>query len=150
MNIPTTKNTQPPAMWYIPGSSEKKKCIMMYMWLGIVLSLSRDSVSVFEYFHLKQSIGRWMAFIMMFLVVVVLMFLPIIWFLWWIIVVLMLILCAIFAKQARDWLYFDPIDKAVLPLFVWVGWWILQMFEFQIHIIGDDKISQNDTMSSEK
>jgi hypothetical protein len=150
MNIPTTKNTQPSTMWYIPGSSEKKKCIMMYMWLGIVLSLSRDSMSVFEYFHLKQSIGRWMAFIIMFLVVVVLMFLPIIWFLWWIIVVLMLLLCGIFAKQAWDWLYFDPIDQALLPLFVWVGWWMLQMFEFQIHIIGDDKISQNDTMWSEK
>ena len=39
---------------YIPGSSEKKRASMMYLFFGIFVSLSKKEFSPFELYHLKQ------------------------------------------------------------------------------------------------
>ena len=44
---------------YIPGSSEKKRASMMYLFFGIFVSLSKKEFSPFELYHLKQAIGLW-------------------------------------------------------------------------------------------
>jgi hypothetical protein len=139
----TNQNPQPSEqkVSYVAWSTEKKKSVMMYLWLGIVLSLSRDSMSVFEYFHLRQSLGWWMVFMIVILVSIILMFLPLIWLLWWLVIVAMLVIGWLFAKQARDGVYFARIDAALLPLFVGVGWWVLQMFEISIHILWEDDVA---------
>ena len=126
---------------YVAWSAEKKKSVMMYLWLGIVLSLSRDSMSVFEYFHLRQSLGWWMIFMIVILISIILMFLPLIRLLWWLVIVAMLVIGWLFAKQARDGVYFARIDAGLLPLFVGVGWWVLQMFEISIHILWEDDVA---------
>ena len=41
---------------YIPGSSEKKRASVMYLFFGIIVSLSKKEFSPFEFYHLKQSI----------------------------------------------------------------------------------------------
>jgi hypothetical protein len=41
---------------YIPGSSEKKRACMMYLFFGIIVSLSKKDFSSFELYHLRQSI----------------------------------------------------------------------------------------------
>ena len=41
---------------YVPSSLERKKAVLMYFFVGIVFSLSKDRVSVYELFHLKQSV----------------------------------------------------------------------------------------------
>jgi hypothetical protein len=41
---------------YIPGSSEKKRASMMYLFFGIIVSLSKKEFSPFELYHLRQSI----------------------------------------------------------------------------------------------
>ncbi len=122
------------SMSYIAWSAEKKKCVMMYLWLGIVLSVSRDTMSVFEYFHLRQSLGRRMVFMIVVLLSIVLMFLPLIWFVWWLAIVAMLAVGWFFGKQAWDGQYYDKVENATLPLFVGMWWWILQMFDIQIKI----------------
>ena len=44
---------------YIPGSSEKKRASMMYLFFGVFVSLSKKEFSPFEFYHLKQAIGLW-------------------------------------------------------------------------------------------
>lgn len=42
---------------YIPGSSEKKRAVMMYLLLGIILvSISKVELSAFEFAHFKQAL----------------------------------------------------------------------------------------------
>ena len=41
---------------YIPSSVERKKALLMYFFVGIVAALASESVSIYEYFHLKQSL----------------------------------------------------------------------------------------------
>lgn len=119
---------------YIPGSTEKKKCVMMYLLLGIVLSMSREDMSRFEYFHLRQSIGWWMLFVVLLLAAVVFLLLPIIWFVGWLLICGMLVFWGLFVKQARDGKYRDVVDQAMMPLFLGVWWWVLQMFDMNIRI----------------
>ena len=42
---------------YIPSSTEKKRAVMMYLLIGIiVVALNNQKKSDFEQFHLKQSL----------------------------------------------------------------------------------------------
>jgi len=62
----------------------------MYLWIGLLLSLSKTDMSRFEYFHLRQALGRWLIFMLVLLVSVVLLFLPIIRFVGRLVIVAML------------------------------------------------------------
>jgi sterol desaturase/sphingolipid hydroxylase (fatty acid hydroxylase superfamily) len=135
----TTSQQPKTSMAYIAWSAEKKKCLMMYLWLGIVLSVSRDTMSVFEYFHLRQSLGRRMVFMIVVLLSVLLMFLPLIWLIGWLMIVLMLVIWWLFGKQAWIGQYYDKVESATLPLFVGMWWWILQMFDTEIKIEGQEE-----------
>lgn len=126
---------------YVPWSTEKKKSVIMYLGIGIVLSLSRDTMSSFEYFHLKQALGWWIVFVLIFVLALIVMFLPLIWFIWRLLLVVMLGLVWLFVKQAWDGIYYDPIDTSILPIFVGMWWWMLQMFDMQIHIPDKDDIA---------
>jgi hypothetical protein len=42
-------------LFYVPSSIQKKRAIMMYFLMGIVLVLSEKKTNEFEYFHLKQA-----------------------------------------------------------------------------------------------
>ncbi len=62
---------------YIPSSSEKKRAVMMYLLLGIILvATSKSDVSSFEVAHFKQALGRWLVFLTTVLVSIVLLFIP--------------------------------------------------------------------------
>ncbi len=41
---------------YVPSGIERKKAVLMYFFVGIVAALSKEKVSIYEYFHLKQSL----------------------------------------------------------------------------------------------
>lgn len=47
-----------PADLYAPSSSEKKQAVLMYMMVGLLLSVGKQEVSPYTYFHLKQAMGR--------------------------------------------------------------------------------------------
>lgn len=129
-----TKNSKPWVSSYIPWSAEKKKWIMMYLWIGLLLSLSKADMSRFEYFHLRQALGRWLVFMLVVLVSVVLLFLPIVWFVGRLVIVAMLVIVWLFVKQARDGVSYDIVENAQIPLFVGVWGWLLQMFDMTIHV----------------
>jgi hypothetical protein len=63
---------------YIPSSSEKKRAVLMYLLIGIMVYLSKKDVNKFEYYHLKQATGRRILFLFACVICIVLLFIPVI------------------------------------------------------------------------
>jgi hypothetical protein len=42
---------------YLPSSSEKKQAVLMYLFVGLLLSLQQQDVSPYMYHHIKQAMG---------------------------------------------------------------------------------------------
>ena len=109
---------------YVPSELERKRAVMMYFLVGIVISIqSKSIVSDYERFHLQQSLGRRAIFsvFIFFLVVYVVIFvfvrrgfltLP------WLILLIYLSLWGYFVYQAWKWNdVLSPNTKIVLPVF---------------------------------
>ena len=87
---------------YVPSSIERKKALLMYFFVGIVAALSKEEVSVYEMFHLKQSLGRRMSFFIVLILGVIFIFIPYLWILPVFIFLCFLVIRVIFVKQARE------------------------------------------------
>ena len=126
---------------YIPGSSEKKRASVMYLFFGIIASLSKKEFSPFEFYHLKQSIWLWI----LILPIVLISFVPVLkWISIIILVVLLVILGRSFAN-AFNWKYFDDSKNVALMLPFGIWWWFLDLFELWIKSkdLDEDSTSEN-------
>lgn len=117
---------------YIPSSVERKKSILMYFFVGIVAALTKEKISVYEYFHLRQSLGRWSLFFVFMVIGIVLMFIPYLWIIPLIIFLSFFVVWCIFTLQARKWEYVLGKDTIFLPFFVGMGGWIVAIFEIEV------------------
>ena len=43
-------------IFYVPSSIQKKRALLMYFLMGIVMVIEEKKTNEFEYFHLKQAI----------------------------------------------------------------------------------------------
>jgi hypothetical protein len=94
---------------YIPSSSEKKQAVLMYMFVGLLLSMGKQEVSPYTYHHLKQAMG-WLVLLVsaVFLdVILVLLGMFLSLFLWLAVVLTLpiLVIGILCAKQAWDGKY---------------------------------------------
>ena len=87
---------------YVPSSVERKKAVLMYFFVGIVAALSKEKISVYEFFHLKQSIGWWMIFFMAMIVGIIFVFIPRLWIIPVVLFICFLVIWIIFVKQAWE------------------------------------------------
>lgn len=87
---------------YVPSSVERKKAVLMYFLVGIIAALSKEKVSIYEYFHLKQSLGRWMIFFISLIIGIVLIFIPYLWVIPLFVFLCFLIIRGVFVKQAWE------------------------------------------------
>ena len=117
---------------YMPSSSEKKRAVLMYLFIGIVVYLSKKDVNKFEYYHLKQATGRRILFLLALVVSVVLLFIPIIKIIAALLLIVFIVAWWLWVKQARDWFYDYWSKTNFLSLFAWVGNWFLDLFEIDI------------------
>ncbi|MEI8009390.1 MAG: hypothetical protein WCI00_08820 [bacterium] len=114
---------------YIPSSTEKKRAVMMYLLIGIiVVALNNQKKSDFEQFHLKQSLGWWSVFLLLVVVTSLFMFIPLIKYIPILIVLIMVVFLAIFVKRAWDGKY-TITQENKLAIFVGLGEWIMTLFE---------------------
>jgi len=117
---------------YVPSSVERKKAVLMYFFVGIVAALAKNRLSIYEMFHLKQSIGWWMIFFMAMVMGIFFVFIP--WF--WIIPVLFflmfLVIWIIFVKQAREWAYVIDEDKVLMPFFAGIWGRVVSIFDLDV------------------
>lgn len=128
----TQQPVQTPKVVYIPNSSEKKRAIMMYVFFGIMVGISKKEMNPFEYFHLKQASGRRIFFLFVLVLSVVMMFLPLIKYIVFIPLLAMVIARGIFLKQAWDGKYSQDIKQSAINIFAALGWWLLNLFEIEV------------------
>lgn len=130
---------------YIPGSSEKKRASMMYLFFGIFVSLSKKEFSPFEFYHLKQAIGLWT----LLLPIVLISFIPIIkWIGIFVLAILVWILAASFVN-AFNWKYFDDSKNVAFTLPAGIWGWFLDLFELWIKSTWVDGEKPVSSQSSE-
>ena len=130
---------------YIPGSSEKKRASMMYLFFGVFVSLSKKEFSPFEFYHLKQAIGLWT----LLLPILLISFIPIIkWIGIFVLAILIWILSASFVN-AINWKYFDDSKNFAFTLPAGIWWWFLDLFELWIKSTGEDGKENSSNSSSD-
>lgn len=61
---------------YIPTSVEIKRVLLMYFLVGIMIQLAKSQLTVYEYQHLKQSLGWSITIILTAIVTAPLWFIP--------------------------------------------------------------------------
>jgi len=114
---------------YIPSSTEKKRAVMMYLLIGIiVVGLNNQKKSDFEQFHFKQSLGWRSIFLLIMVVSSIFMFIPMIKYLPLALLLIMTIFLGIFIKNAWDGKY-TIAQENKLAIFVSLGEWIMTLFE---------------------
>lgn len=121
---------------YVPSSVERKKALLMYVLVGIIVALSKESVSVYEFFHLKQALGWRTLFFMSLVVWVFLIFVPYVWVVPVVVFLVFMAIWWIFCKQAREWEFVIDHNKILLPFFAWFGEWILSIFDLDLEDSG--------------
>ncbi|GHW02926.1 hypothetical protein AGMMS50249_7120 [candidate division SR1 bacterium] len=121
---------------YIPSSSEKKQAVLMYLFVGLLLSLQQENISPYMHHHIKQAFG-WAVLL------VLVIFLDIILFIFGAVFGAFFSVLALFitiptllfgllcAKQARDGNYLRNQDGMVkyFSAFSGLGNWILNLFD---------------------
>lgn len=134
--VETTPKTTETNDVYIPWSSEKKRAVMFYIlfWLGIVFAANRKKLSIFEYYHLKQSTGWWLWFIIILVISIVLLFIPLLKYIAILALLGFVVLLGTFISQARNGKYKVWFDKTPLGFFPALGGWIIDLFELEITV----------------
>lgn len=125
----TPVTAQPSKEVYVPSSTEKKRAVMMYLLIGIiVVALNNQKKSDFESFHLKQALGRRAVFLLLVVVTSIFMLLPVIKYIPIFAVIIMVIFMGIFMKRARDGKY-SVAEENKLAIFHALGGRIMTLFE---------------------
>lgn len=117
---------------YVPSSVERKKAVLMYFFVGIVVALSQEKVSPYEFFHLKQALGWWMLFFISMMIGIIFIFIPYLWIIPVVLFLLYLVVWIIFLKQAWEGKYTLGEDKVLLPVFAGLGERIVSIFEIDV------------------
>lgn len=129
---------------YLPSSSEKKQAVMMYMVVGLVLSMWKWEVSPYTHHHLKQSLWR-----LVFLVLIIFwdLVLFVLWvilsfFLWIAVLISIPALCVgamwIYQATKGKYIWEDEGMNKFFMLFSWIGNWVLNLFDSNHYQIIDE------------
>lgn len=125
----TSVEVQPSKDVYIPSSTEKKRAVMMYLLIGIiVVALNNQKKSDFESFHLKQALGRRAIFLLLVVTTSIFMFIPMIKYIPVFAVIVMVVFMGIFMKRAWDGKY-TIAEESKMAIFHALGGWIFTLFE---------------------
>lgn len=113
---------------YIPSALERKKTVLMYFFVGIVASLSQQQRSVYEEFHLRQSMGWWTLVFVGIVLGIGFIFIPYARVIPVFLFLCFLVVRIVFVKQAYEWRFTIDEDKILMPLFASFGWRIMEIF----------------------
>lgn len=113
---------------YVPSSLERKRSILMYFLIGIIISYWKWQLTEFELYHLKQAIWYWLVLILRVLLVSILLIIPSIWIVFLPISIILLVYLILFIQQCvtgkrKQW---DSLKK---KMFYGLWSWIIQLFE---------------------
>lgn len=112
---------------YIPSSVERKRCLLMYFLVGIIMSIWRTDMTEFEIYHLKQSMWFWLVAIIILLCALIFIAVPYLWIIWFILFLFILVLLIIFVREVM-FTNFDKLKISWSKLFYWLWNWIFGLF----------------------
>jgi hypothetical protein len=105
--------------------------------MGIIIALSKEKITKYELFHLRQAMWWWTVFFLVFIFSMMFFFIPWFGFIPFLAFFWMLVIWIIFVKQAWEWKYVVEInkdEKILLPFFVWIGNWMLDLFDTKFEV----------------
>ena len=122
---------------YVPSESERKKVVLYYFFVWVVIALSKTSITKYELFHLRQAMWWWAVFFLVFIFSMMWIFIPFLGFVPILLFIAMFVIWIIFVKQAWEWKYVIDInwkEKILLPFFYGIWSWILDVFDLNFKI----------------
>ena len=122
---------------YIPSESERKKVVVYYFLVWVLLSLNKSEITKYELFHLRQAIWWWTVFFLVFIFSMMWIFIPFLGFIPILLFIAMFWIWVVFVKQAWEWKYVVELNgdqKILFPFFVGIWRWILDLFETKFEI----------------
>lgn len=122
---------------YVPSESERKKAILCYSFMWIIILLSKKEITNYLYFHLKQAIWWWTIFFLSFIVWVIFFFLPYFKIIPFLMLLVLFVIWWFFVKYAWEWKYIVNLngnEKIFLPFFAAIWWWMLNLLEVKFDI----------------
>ncbi|MFA7284602.1 MAG: hypothetical protein WC004_02160 [Candidatus Absconditabacterales bacterium] len=113
---------------YVPSSLERKRAVLMYFLVGIIISIGRSGLTEFEMYHLRQALGYRLIVIIRVLAVSILLVIPKIRIVFLPLSVVLLVYLVIFIRQciAGLWKQKDMLKKR---MFYGLGSRILDLFQ---------------------
>ena len=138
---------------YLPSSSEKKQAVMMYMVVGLALSMWKREVSPFTHHHIRQSLGWLVSLMLMIFADIILI---IIWFMLsaisgliysffsfiaFLISVPVLVVWGMWIYQATKWKYIweSEFTNKFFAFFSGIWNWVLNLFDANHYQIIDEE-----------
>ena len=128
---------------YLPSSSEKKQAVMMYMVVGLILSMWKREVSPYTHHHLKQSLG-WLVFLVLTIfvdLVLVVLWLIISFFLWFAVLItvpaLTIWVMGIYQAQQGNYIRENEVINKFFLFFSGIWNWVLNLFDSNHYQIID-------------
>lgn len=119
---------------YMPSSLEKRRAMMMYLFFGIMVSISKEEMNPFEYYHLKQASGWRILFLLVLVFDLVLLFIPVIKYLGIVPLLILFVVWIINVKQAKWWKYYVDKSESVLFVLSAVWDWFIELFEISVSV----------------
>lgn len=116
---------------YVPSTTEKKRAIACFFFMGILMSLvSKKSFSVYEYYYLSSSIGRWTFGLFIILILIVTLILPIFLLISLPLFIAWLVIGALLVRQAWSGSY--DTWWSLFRFLSWIGSWMLSLFDVEL------------------
>ncbi len=130
---------------YLPSSSERKRAITAYLLVGLLFFSSKEELTVYEYFHYKQAIGRYSAMMAFLLLWLLIFWIPILGWLPFLLVLANLVLVIVFVFKAWKGEYLANVlqEQKWKTLYADIGGRILGIFEVKKSIYGDISMDHN-------
>ncbi len=113
---------------YVPSSLERKRAVLMYFLVGIIISIGRSGLTEFEMYHLRQALGYRLVVIIRVLLVSILLIIPKIRIVFLPLSIVLLIYLIIFIRQCITGMRKQK-DMLQKKMFYGLGSWILTLFE---------------------
>ena len=124
---------------YLPSSSERKRAITAYLLIGLFFFSGKEDLTVYEYFHYKQAIGRYMSTMALLLLQLLLVWIPVLKRLPFLFVLANLIILLIIVFKAWKGEYAHNLlqEKRWKMFYADLGGWILGIFDIKKRVYGD-------------
>lgn len=117
---------------YIPSSLEKKRIVLAYALLGIIVYFARKDQSPYELYHVRRATGWWIIFlVLLFVLIVPSLIIPMFWVILFLIYVPLVWFWFYSLREAWSGSYREETSVSPLAFLYGLGSWFFDVFEIE-------------------